>query len=269
MKKVCIFCGIELNKRNKSNEHIIPQWLLDHLSIRDFRIEPTHMTSIGNLVSQRIHTLDGLLFGNVCEKCNGGWMCNLEIDSKQILIDLIDGNKSVNNLSENERFIISRWALKTALTLNAGSNFHKYIPETHYRELYEISTALPKGIIIAVQQYNNSEAFYWQQGASWSIRGETLSVADVNRFETETYKITFSFGQLVVSVTYLPFADYLPALWKGIHIPLYPAQRQCMWYERSDFPWNDTIEAVVNFHLGLEAIKKTQEAENRLGGPAC
>jgi len=262
MKKACVFCGTELKKRNKSNEHIIPIWLLDHLSIRDVKIEPTHMTSIGAIVTQRVHTLDGLIFGNVCEGCNGGWMSQLENNSKPILIDLIDGNRSLMSMSEKECFLISRWAFKTGLTLNSGSNFHKMIPDSHYKELYRNTNSLPQGLIIVAQHYNNSEPFYWQQGALWHVSGESVSKEDLDRFGIETYKITFSFGKLLFLVTYLPFEDYRPALWKGIHIPCFPSHRQCFWYERPNFPWNNTLEAVPFFHMGMEAVKMPKSADN-------
>ena len=183
MTKTCLFCEIELTSSNKSNEHIIPQWLLDYLSIREFVIDPTHMTPKGNVVSQRSHTLNNFLCGNVCQSCNGGWMSKLEVKAKPILIDLIDGSKTVIDYEQKDRCTIAQWALKTSLTLNSGSNFLKNIPRLHFQELYSNNEKLPDHVTVLAQQHHNSEPFYWQQGAVWILNGTEITKEDEERFQ--------------------------------------------------------------------------------------
>lgn len=256
MIRTCLFCEVELTNSNKSNEHIIPQWLLDHLSIREFEIDPTHMTPKGSVVSKRSHTLNNFLCGNVCQKCNGGWMSKLEVKAKPILIDLIEGNKTVIEYEQIDRFTIAQWALKTSLTLNSGSNFLKNIPRHHFHELYSNKEKLPDNVTVLAQQHHNTEPFYWQQGAVWMINGTEITKVEEERFLNETYKVSLQLGKLLLNVNYLPFNDFLPVLWKGIHVPYFPKTRPCGWYERKEFPWNDSIDAIVSFHMGVEAIKK-------------
>ena len=74
----CVFCGVQLTKTNRSRKHIIPQWLLDYLQIRQEQIQPTHYSVQGEITSTRNHILERLLAGQVCCECNGGWMSDLE-----------------------------------------------------------------------------------------------------------------------------------------------------------------------------------------------
>ena len=117
----CVFCDSELSNQNRSVEHIIPQWLLDELDIRKVRIEPSHMSIEKGLVSKRKHTLENLKAGHVCRQCNNGWMSSLECEAQPVLIDLINTDRVTFDLSDQERFVLARWTLKTALTLNSGS----------------------------------------------------------------------------------------------------------------------------------------------------
>jgi hypothetical protein len=52
-QRVCLFCGRTLRL---SNEHIVPQWLMDHLCIRDATITPTVTeTASARIVNLRRH----------------------------------------------------------------------------------------------------------------------------------------------------------------------------------------------------------------------
>jgi hypothetical protein len=67
---VCPFCK-RLLEGNRSNEHVLPKWLLDHLGIRGDQIAATHIKNdLATIVSQRRHTFNGLVNGRICETCN-------------------------------------------------------------------------------------------------------------------------------------------------------------------------------------------------------
>ncbi|SRR6266404_5986332 len=82
----CRFCGCQLRSKKakaggKSDEHIIPNWLIDHLGVRDLTITPT-VTDVasGRIVDLRKHAVSGFVAGTVCGACNNGWMSRLESD---------------------------------------------------------------------------------------------------------------------------------------------------------------------------------------------
>ena len=256
-KKKCIFCNTILSG-NRSNEHIFPQWLLDHLQIRDAEITPTHFSrSSGKAVSTRKHTADDLLAGRICERCNSGWMSDLENEVKSNIVALISAEKEVVDLSGDERIALARWAAKTAYLLNFASNYHKNVPDDHYSYLYSHDNSLPNGVTVLAQQHHGKLKFYWLQQAEWvTYTDESLDEEIAHLLESQSYKITLQFGKLILLVAYLPHPSLKFILWRGIHVPLWPHHGPVASYDRENFPWYDSIEAVVAFHSGLQVASQ-------------
>src|SRR5687767_8144021 len=147
-QKTCLFCGTTLQSKKsktgaKSDEHIIPQWLLDHLGIRDWTITPMRIESTsGRIIDQRQHNMAAFKAGTVCKSCNIGWMNKLERQAQPILTLLIENPKGLQTLSKDERTIVSRWTLKTAAVLNRASTYGnpwdgiaRFVPDEHLRAL--------------------------------------------------------------------------------------------------------------------------------------
>jgi hypothetical protein len=255
MKK-CVFCGQSLS-RGASNEHILAQWLLDAFEIRDTEISPTHMSGAdGNVVSTRTHRLKNLVAGGICIACNTGWMSQLETSAQPLLLSLFANETSVVDCDEAQRFLIARWAFKTALTLNVGSNFHKNIPTAHYKHLYENSTTLPDRTVVFAQNHHFTQDFYWLQGSAWIVNDPTDTIGDGTKklLLEQSYKIGFQFRGLLVVVAFNPLKDFLFSLWRGIHVPLYPKLGRIASFDRKKFPWDDSLQALYSFHLGLELV---------------
>jgi len=119
--KTCIFCGMDMSGK-RAVEHIVPQWLIDHLDVRRKEIAPAlHEAETGMLVGRRQHTVSRFLAGSVCATCNNGWMSTLEIEAKPILTRLVRDPTQLVKLTETERRTISRWAVKTIGALNRSS----------------------------------------------------------------------------------------------------------------------------------------------------
>lgn len=252
----CVFCNKELTCKQKSVEHIIPQWLLKELDIEKSVIEPTHMSSTDlSIVSQRVHTTDHLVSGNICSECNNGWMSKLEDENKKLLCDLMSVKREVKDLSDNERLGLARWTYKTALTLNSGTNYHKNIPSQHYHEFYSNSSTLPIGVVCLGQQHHENEVFNWLQWPIWSVHRLNIDEIVDKEFKEKCYKISFQFKSLILSVVYMCIKGFIPLIEKGIHLPLYPKSGRCGWYENNDFSWNDSIKAIYEFHIGIKAIE--------------
>ncbi len=158
--KHCAFCDTPLTRENRSKEHILPQWLLDFLEIREEKIQPTHFSKIGETITTRHHTLEGLLAGQICDLCNNGWMSRLEQEAMPILKPLILGKTAVVDLNENERQIISRWTAKTAFALNSSSNYLKNVPPMHYQHIRLNIDSLPfESFIVLDSKHHGDPAF--------------------------------------------------------------------------------------------------------------
>ena len=252
--KHCAFCDTPLTRENRSKEHILPQWLLDFLEIREEKIQPTHFSKIGETITTRHHTLEGLLAGQICDLCNNGWMSRLEQEAMPILKPLILGKTAVVDLNENERQIISRWTAKTAFALNSSSNYLKNVPPMHYQHIRLNIDSLPLKVSSFGQQHHGDRPFYWIQSPTWLLNGNSDKLPELGaELKNNSYKIAFQFGKLMLLIIYIPFKNIYPVIWKGIHVPLLPKSGKCGYYERNEFSWTDSEKALNEFHFGLQA----------------
>lgn len=246
--RICVFCGLEIASGERSREHVIPQWLLDHLQIRHASINPTHAKPDGTVVSQRTHALENLQEGRVCETCNTGWMSALESQAMRLLVPLISGDKTVVELTADDRKIVARWAAKTSFALNSASNFLKNVPAEHFTT---IRSGFPPGMAVFGQQHHNTLPFYWLQCSAWhmSIPEHAL----LREAPPSSYKVTLQFGKLLLLVAHWPLSGWLYGLWPGIHVPLWPERGPIAGITpaRNAFPWHDSIEAARAFHSTL------------------
>jgi hypothetical protein len=92
--KTCLFCGRVLPpkriKNGKSDEHIIPQWLMDHLGLCTMPVTGMRWdVPSRQVLEHKQHGVRRFVSGGVCAGCNGGWMSQLETEAKPILIRLI------------------------------------------------------------------------------------------------------------------------------------------------------------------------------------
>lgn len=253
-QKSCLFCNEPLTLDNKSKEHIIPQWLLDFLEIRETKIQPTHLSSKGEMTSMRNQTLEGLIAGHVCKDCNNGWMSSLEQQAMPILKPLIMGERGVAELNQTERDIIGRWTAKTAYCLNSASNYHKNVPADHFKFIKENEKSLPSKVSSYGQQNQGERKFYWLQFPVWLLHGKAENLEIIGEeLKTTSYKISFQFGKLMLIICYLPIENIYPVLWKGIHVPLIPKSGKCGWYEKDGFEWKDSEKSLEKFIFGLQA----------------
>lgn len=260
--RTCIFCRTASEKW--SDEHVLPQWLLDYLEVRGEEISPTHhsLEGEGDVVSTRRHKVENLVEGRVCSNCNNGWMSSLEGEAKPLLIPLMDGEKEIVELEPNERLWVARWAFKTAIVLNSASNFHKNVPPDHFNYFYANQDSLPPSVIVVGQQHHDGETkFYWLQQpfVLTSEQAGDVSLDEAKKLVAASYKISFQFKKLLLAVACWYWPDWKYVLWRGIHVPLWPARRPVGFYGsdplQKGFPWNDAVEALTAFHLTL-AIRR-------------
>jgi hypothetical protein len=262
MKK-CTFCRQPLSGAS-SREHILPQWLLDEFGIRDLDVSPTHFSSDGTTISTRSHQLKNLVAGGVCRDCNSGWMSALENRARPLLRDLFENKTSVIDYSDSDRFIIARWATKTALTLNLGSNFHKNIPDAHYHFLFDDYSDLPSRTVVFAQNHNFTQDFYWLQGALWDVHdpyAESIEQSEIDVLRDNSFKIAFQLRGLLLLIAFNPIETFLYTMCRGIHVPLWPKRCPVGYYDHDDFPWNDSIEAIYAFHAGVGLVRSQAGAK--------
>jgi hypothetical protein len=227
-QKSCLFCGRTLRSKKskaagKSDEHIIPKWLMDYLGVRDLTITPT-VTDVasGRIVDLRKHTVSAFVAGTICGQCNNGWMSRLEGDAKPVLIRLIEDPHRLEQLDPVQRTLIARWTLKTAAMLNRASAYSapgnpmsRPVPDDHLQEI--MNGRVPSGVAVVGCGYASSKTLDWLQLGTWISPSNSIPLLEQDR--NQSYKIALAFRDLVLAVVYYPSADYhyaiIVPLWVG------------------------------------------------------
>lgn len=197
---VCVFCN---GRKAKSKEHIWPRWLQDEIGGTEKSVyQGVHLTPIFPK-SIRTHSGESLVFGHVCNECNNGWMSTLENECKPILIKILTDRNAVLSLNKTERQKISLWAFKTALVINAGSNFRKIIPDTHYSHLY-IHKIIIKDVNVDIGFLPNDKVLAWRQSPiSWGM----MHQEDKELFHEllkNSYKVSMQIRNVGIRVSFFP-----------------------------------------------------------------
>ncbi len=193
--RTCVFC----NQTNLSKEHIFAQWLLKELEIYNADVMMTHANSMGIPKSNRKHPFSKLVNGLVCEKCNNGWMSQLEGDCQKHIINLMN----MENIKDEVKFlkenydVIAKWAFKNVILLNSATNYSKIIPEDHYTILY--TGSIPKGVFIDLAFCRSDSKIEWRQSSGGLVIKDKAISTNSN---IKRYTITFQIKSLLIKVVF-------------------------------------------------------------------
>lgn len=193
-KRKCVFCG----NTELSNEHIFAQWLLKELDIYNKKVSMTHANAIGMPISNRQHPFSKLVNGLVCEKCNNGWMSQLEGDCQNHIINLMnmeDIEKELMFLKDYHE-LVAKWAFKNIILLNSATNYRKIVPESHYTALFK--GIIPKNVFIDLSFCRSNPTIEWRQTQGVMIIKDKSIPINI----TERYVITFQIKNLLIKVAY-------------------------------------------------------------------
>jgi hypothetical protein len=213
----CLFCTTPLTER--AREHVIPQWLIDYLGIRDEDLfQGIAQTQDGALLKQRTHVAQSFVEGRVCKQCNSGWMSSLENQIRPFLLDLMSGQRSLHALSAEERLLLARWTAKTAFVLSCAAPLDAVVPEDHPRTLKELSDTLPAGVGVFANQHEPTGKFSYVQKNHW------LRFSDEEQPEhPQRYKVALQLQNLILLVAHWPPPARL-VLAAATHVPIWPIE---------------------------------------------
>lgn len=140
----CVFCGATPTTK----EHVFPRWLLEVIP-GEGPITHTWTAPEGSSALSRTWTKDVIDFKAkvVCQqRCNGGWMSQLERRARPVLAPMIRGRRST--LYPDAAETIAYWTLKTALMVNlAQEPDFSCAPKTSYAQLYSTKGVLPNTFV--------------------------------------------------------------------------------------------------------------------------
>ncbi|MFV7442403.1 hypothetical protein ACNPMZ_00760 [Acinetobacter pittii] len=162
----CIYCGIEISSYNKTNEHVIPQWIINKLGIKkqqlQFNFLPKNLDKV-KITKPVPHTLTY----KVCSSCNNGWLHDIDNLCKDFLTHFMDDNLSYNDL--NEKNITSLKILIYKIYLNFIATSIKNFSEdkTFLHRDFFIKKYFPENIDLYVTDLLSEELFCMSHLDHW------------------------------------------------------------------------------------------------------
>lgn len=234
----CVFCG----ENSLSNEHIFAKWLLKELGIYDKDVAMTHASAMGVPLSNRKHSFSKLVNGLVCEKCNNGWMSQLEGDCQESIINLMNLDKiGIDFLCDNY-YNIAKWAFKNAILLNSATNYRQLVPTSHYNNLYNGELPPNTFVDLAFCDNDNDLIIEWRQSpGSLMIKDKSIPINP----NAEKYIIIFKIKSLMIKVAYFE-SDYNVFYEDEGSIRLHPQFGTCG--ELKNFDNIDSFDINGKFH---------------------
>lgn len=135
-------------------------------------------------------------------------MSDLEASNMETIKSLADLSTSLKELSEEEKFSLARWTLKTSITLNLGSNYRKKIGDAEIQHFYKNKDTLPENVIVVAKQVESSSPLYWLQGLPWVYEGPDTDDSEKMCALTEYgWKVGFQFRGIFLCAAFNPFDD--------------------------------------------------------------
>lgn len=118
---VCYFCGLE---GRQSVEHFFPKWSRKLLPIKTnvkagYYCNNVHAKTTPGSVGAEVTK-------NVCQKCNNGWMSEVQASARTILEPWLTGRRPT--ISKVNVVHVVRWALMTHLSMDSYDTHFSYIP---------------------------------------------------------------------------------------------------------------------------------------------
>jgi hypothetical protein len=213
----CLFCTNPLTER--AREHVIPQWLIDYLGVRDEDLfRGIAQTETGLLHKERTQVSQSFVEGRVCGECNAGWLSALESQVKPFLMDLMTGQRTLHVLSAEERLLLGRWTAKTAFVLTNAAPMDVPVPENHPRTLKGNSDTLPAGVGVFANQHEHTGKFSYVQKNHWLRFSEAEQPEHPQR-----YKIALQLQNLLLLVAHWPPPTRF-VLAAATHVPIWPIE---------------------------------------------
>jgi hypothetical protein len=204
--KTCSFCAIQLNRKNRANEHVIPKWLLDLLEIKR---EEKHIGSRklpdGEILTERSFGARDIKYGLICKACNNGWLSDLETTTHSIFSRLFEMRPL--SLDKIECSNLAFWGYKTAvlLALTADQERNQLIRSNLLSDLYQ-ARILPKtahiSLLLAIPAPKRKAETIIHQPEFIDQRPLSISREQFSRLATESlgYVVMLQFGHIVLRV---------------------------------------------------------------------
>lgn len=233
----CVGCGVILTGDIATREHILPLWLAEELHLPGVSYKHYHHreeTESDELL--RSHDLRSFAIKNVCASCNNGWMSQLEGDAKPILLKLLNMEITLLQMTQDERRIVSAWAIKTVFMIASAQPEIKSLPWHLFGLLALTPRHVPEECPVVAGQQHFMDGFMHATRTDIGRSGGLPIHA----------RIAFSIRKLHFVVV-IPFvAAERVVRTTGVHLPLWPLDAEIL-VRYATFPTFSSPSELINY----------------------
>ena len=235
MPRTCVFCGAPAD----SQEHVWPNWAAPLLADEGPLPHFHQVIQEGRPAEERRYSKDAysVTVGIVCERCNNGWMSDLESRAKPYLGSMLRGHGRA--LHQAGLRTLATWALKTSMMVEHmhGAKRH-IIPAEEYVHLFEHGEP-SRRVRVWMAAYAGTYAV--AVGSMWGLDAETDEGGprewEPDRGARDIWGATILFGPVAFQVfgtTILPLLEGLDLNTRYTH-RIWPYVGGFTWVPRPGF----------------------------------
>lgn len=197
----------------------MPKWLAQEVELPEVNLKHFLHDEGEADVLLRHHGLETFMVRNVCGPCNNGWMSRLEGRAKPLLIELMNMRASLLQLSDEERTVLSAWAVKTAFMIASAQQSIGNLPWVLFRRLSQEPITAPAECFVLGAQLP-----FLPKGFLYACPGDVLS----HDASPVSMRVGFSIHQLHFVVV-LPILEARRIVrTSGVHLPLWPLDAEIL-----------------------------------------
>jgi|SRR5271169_2007089 len=250
MAKRCLFCPRAVD----SAEHIWSDWILEDLK----PVQPIHI-KIGKTMSKWVDNPE-VRVKCVCQKCNNGWMSDIENENKPHMSAMMNGKPTV--LEPKQQKLLTRWAILKAMVLDGSSKSRgPFYSESERTDMKPPSRSIPIG----------THAWIGRLSLKSFHAGLTDTFGEIGNIPRAFHGCvtTIIVGHLTIQVVTLhvlpmfatmnPLPVYKPGAWDLNLLDIWPAFGEERWPPRSSFELKGTthhIALLINrWKIGTDITK--------------
>lgn len=146
--KICTFCG----NPGGNVEHIFAQWMIERMDAKEYPIVVAHRKE-DSLRNRPAHGLKSYTTKAVCDKCNNGWMSQLEGWFQRSMGPLVEPTwpklaGEVLRLALAEKESLAKWTLKTVIMMDTNTMMENIVDDATGIALFEGRIA--EGLVVDV-----------------------------------------------------------------------------------------------------------------------
>lgn len=201
----CHFCGV---RGERAKEHIWPLWLQEFLGTTEDEVFETHYALTGSPVDHRKQSMNSLVSGGICRRCNNGWMSSMERSAAAVLRPLLQKPSLAGEpITAKQATDLSLWAFKTAIVRNLGTNYRRVVPPWHYRHLFK-HRRLPKHVVVDAAVAPSHVGLSGLQSQTLFGIVRVVDQHRIHNVQRWIYNIVLGIGPLLLRVIHLPLPGY-------------------------------------------------------------